>query len=111
MDAGQSAEYDDGGVACNEHGLLIRHYYPWGAKRIAYTSIKSVTELPLSGANRARKWRIWGSGDFVHWWNLDTRRPQKDLALVLDVGATVRPTITPTEPEAVQRILAQHLTS
>ncbi len=32
--------YNDGGISCDDHRLVIRRYYPWGAKRIAYTSIK-----------------------------------------------------------------------
>ena len=78
--------YDDGGIACDDENLLIRRYYPWGAKRIPYTTIKGVSRLPLQGLNRPWKWRIWGSGDFVHWWNLDRQRPRKDLALVIDLG-------------------------
>lgn len=104
------ATYDDGGIHCDDQRLTIRHYYLWGAKQIPYTSIRAVTRLPLTGANKVRGWRIWGSGDFVHWWNLDIQRPRKDMALVLDVGRRVRPTITPHDPAAVERILEEHLT-
>jgi hypothetical protein len=103
--------YDDGGVACDRDGLIIRRCYPWGAKRVAYTSLKGVSELPLTGKNKVRKWRIWGSGDFVHWWNRDLQRPNKTVALVLDVGRRVRPTITPDDPETVERIVKEHLPS
>jgi hypothetical protein len=103
--------YDDGGISCDEQGLTIRQYYPWGAKRIRYTSIRNVRRLPLTGANAMRRWRIWGSGDFIHWWNLDTNRPRKELALVIDVGHRVRPTITPDDPVAVERILAERIAS
>ncbi|HEY7802171.1 MAG TPA: hypothetical protein VIE40_05810 [Dehalococcoidia bacterium] len=106
MDDDEEITYDDGEVACDEDGLLIRRYYPWGAKRIPYASIRGVKELPLTGANKVRRWRIWGSGDFVHWWNFDPRRPHKQMALVIDVGLWVRPTITPDDPDAVERILA-----
>jgi hypothetical protein len=106
MDLHGTFLYDDGRIACDDHGLLIRRYYPWGPKRIAYNSIRGVTELRLSGINRVRRWRIWGSGDFVHWWNLDPQRPKKDTALVIDLGRRVRPTITPDDPQAVQQILA-----
>jgi hypothetical protein len=101
--------YDDGRIACDEQGLVIRRYYPWGAKRVPYAAIRGVQRLPLTGANRVRRWRIWGSGDFVHWWNLDPRRSQKAVALVLDVGGRVRPTITPDNPEAVERIIKERL--
>jgi hypothetical protein len=98
--------YDDGKIALDDSSLLIRRYYPWGAKRIPYTSIRSIGHLSPLGA---RRWRLWGSGDFVHWWNLDTARPKKKLALVLDTGAHVRPTITPDDPERVERILSERL--
>ena len=101
--------YDDGRIRCDDGGLLIRRYYPWGAKRIPYTAVKGVDELPLTGVNKVRRWRLWGSGDFLHWWNLDPQRPQKSMALVLDVGHHIRPTITPDNPESVERILREHV--
>jgi hypothetical protein len=97
--------YDDGRIACDEIGLTIRWYYLWGSKRIPYRSIRSVERLALG----VRRWRIWGSGDLVHWWNLDRTRPGKKVALALDVGRRVRPTITPDEPEQVERILREQL--
>jgi hypothetical protein len=104
------AAYDDGGICCDDLGLTIHRYYPWGAKQIPYTAIQGVGTLPLTGANSVRLWRIWGSGDFVHWWNLDPRRPGKDTALVIDVGRWIRPTITPDDPTAVTRILTERTT-
>jgi hypothetical protein len=101
--------YDDGNIACDEEGLVIRRYYPWGAKRIPYASIKGVENLSLTGVNRIRRWRIWGSGDFVHWWNLDPHRPGKDLALVVRTGRRVLPTITPDDPDTVRRIVEERL--
>jgi hypothetical protein len=101
--------YDDGGIACDDQGLVIRRYYPWGSRRIPYTSIRGVKTLSLSGANKVRKWRIWGSGDLLHWWNLDPRRPKKDIALVIDLGRRVSPAITPDDPWAVERILADRI--
>jgi hypothetical protein len=111
MDDHGAGVYDDGRISCDHEGLVIRRYYPWGAKRIPYTTIKGVQQLSLTGGNKVRRWRIWGSGDFVHWWNLDPSRTHKQTALVLDVGRRVRPTITPDDPEALQRILEAHLQS
>jgi len=99
--------YDDGSIRCDEKALSIRRYYLWGTKRIPYTSIKSVETLPLTGLQKVRKWRLWGSGDFVHWWNLDLHRPSKSTALVIDIGRRLHPTITPTDPTAVTRILME----
>lgn len=109
MGSASDAVYDDGLIACDEDGLTIRHYYLWGPKRVPYGAIKGVTELPLTGVNTVRRWRIWGSGDFIHWWNLDLQRPHKDTALVIDVGRHVRPTITPDDPDSVKRILTGRL--
>lgn len=105
----EEATYDDGRISCDSTGVNISWYYPWGAKHIPYPSIRSVERLALIGANKIRRWRIWGSGDFIHWWNLDPGRTHKDLALVLDVGRRIRPTITPNDPEAVERILQDHM--
>lgn len=108
MVRGGIARYDDGRIACDEDGLRIRWYYPWGGKRVPYAAVRDVREWPLDGVNRIRRWRLWGSGDFVHWWNLDPNRTGKKVALVLDVGRHVRPTITPDDPATVQRIIAEH---
>ncbi len=101
-------QYDDGGVALDDAGIVIRRYcFPWGSKRIPYGSIREVRRKEL-GAVRG-KWRLWGSGDFRHWWNLDTHRPSKEAALELDTGHRVIPTITPDDVDAVERILHDHL--
>jgi hypothetical protein len=100
--------YDDGKIACDDRSLIIRWYYLWGAKKIPYTSIRSVEHLSPLGV---RKWRIWGSGDFIHWWNLDRSRPKKELALVIDTGRRIHPTITPDNPRAVDRILTEQIAS
>jgi hypothetical protein len=91
--------YDDGRIACDDQGLLIRHYYLIGAKRISYSAIRGVVESPLG---QAGKWRIHGSGDFSHWFNFDPRRPRKDTALVITLDAKrVQPVITPDDPARV----------
>jgi hypothetical protein len=98
--------YDDGRVACDDEGLTLRWYYLWGAKRIPYGAITSVRRVPLRPWGG--RWRIWGSGDLHHWYNLDRTRPNKRVALELHTGARSVPVITPDDPDAVERILAQH---
>ena len=97
--------YDDGVISCDETRVIVRWYYPWGAKSIPYASISAVKVVPLT-LWRGR-WRIWGSGDLRHWFNLDRRRPQKNAALVLRTGRWVRPVITPDDPGAVEAILRE----
>ena len=100
--------YDDGRIACDHEGITIRWYYPWGHKHIPYRAIRSVRTYPLGGVRG--KWRIWGSGDLVHYYNLDGNRPKKQTGVEIDTGGRVRPCITPDDPEAVAGIIAQHLT-
>jgi hypothetical protein len=97
--------YEDDQVACTETELVIkRYYFPSSPKRVPYSEIRAITRWELTGVSAVRRWRIWGSGDFVHWWNLDPRRPRKSVALVLDVGRRVQPVITPDDPDAVEEL-------
>ena len=105
-DAKPSA-YDDGRIACDDSGLVIRIYYPWGAKRIPYERIKSVQRRQMIGL-LSGKGRIWGSGDFKHWFNFDAKRPRKDWALVIDVGKRTEPVITPDDVDQVVAVLREH---
>jgi hypothetical protein len=98
--------YDDGRVACTDQEIVIRHYYLMGPKRIRYDQIRKVLEVPLGTAGR---WRIHGSGDFVHWFNFDPGRPHKTVALVLYLlDARIRPVITPDDPQQVAEEFAAH---
>jgi hypothetical protein len=97
--------YDDGRVACTDEELVIRHYYLFGAKRIKYQAIREVRVAPLGTMGRLR---IHGSGDLVHWFNFDPRRPRKDTALVIYLDGRIRPVITPDDPERVAAELAEH---
>ena len=99
------AGYDDGRVACTDHEIIIRRYniFTLGTKRINYQSIREVNQVP----NRW-KWRLSGSGDFVHWFNWDPGRPHKETALVIIQGERIRPVITPDDPDRVVAELTAH---
>ena len=100
------AGYDDGKVACTDDELVIRHYYfPSGTKRIPYSAIREARRVRLGAMGR---WRIHGSGDLVHWFNFDARRPRKDAAIVIHLDGVIRPVITPDEPDQVAALLAEH---
>ncbi|OEV38930.1 hypothetical protein HS99_0019620 [Kitasatospora aureofaciens] len=100
--------YNDGLVTCTARELVIRRYYfPLAsAKRIPYERIRGLQQVPLS--RLGGRWRIWGSGDFVHYFNLDPGRVDKSVAFVLDLGARVKPVITPDEPDRLVAALAEH---
>ena len=105
-DAGDRS-YDDGRIACTSSGLVIRIYYPWGGtKQIPYDRIRSAGLRKMG--TLTGKGRIWGSGDFKHWFNLDAKRPHKDWALVIDTGKRVEPVITPDDVDKVVDVLRQH---
>lgn len=103
------AHYDDGTVTCDEAGLAIQRYYPWGARRVLYGEIRDVRVLPLSAWAAIQPWRIWGPADLEHWWNLDTHRPEKHVALVIDTGERFKPTVTPTDPDGFEQVVRAHL--
>jgi hypothetical protein len=100
--------YDDGRVALTDDALVIRSYYfPFGAKRIRYADISQVRRRPLVGLGG--RYRIWGSGDLRHWYNLDPGRPGKSTALDIELsGKSTIPVITPDQPDEVAAELAAH---
>ena len=99
--------YDDGRIRCDDEKLTIRWYYLWGAKRIRYRRIKTATPFKLRVTRG--KWRVWGSGDLRHWYNLDPTRPTKVTGIELDLGRWARPCLTPDDPQRVLDIISQHL--
>jgi hypothetical protein len=99
-------DYDDGVIKCDGEGVDIRGYYfPWGTKRVPYGQIKGLQRLEMSTLKG--KWRIWGTGNFTLWANLDPKRPKKSVAFIIDNGHSVRPFITPDNPDAVESIIRE----
>ncbi len=100
--------YDDGKVALTDDELVIRTYYfPFGTKHIRYADISAVQRTPLTDVGG--RYRVWGSRDFRHWWNLDPGRGKKSTALVIELtGKIAVPVITPDRPDEVAAELAAH---
>lgn len=97
--------YEDSGLICDEDGITIRTYYfPFGDKRIHWDEVKSIEEFPMRGPFGGR-WRIWGSGDFRHWFPLDTNRPSKSVGFVIDKGTFSRAVVTPDDPNGFRAAL------
>jgi hypothetical protein len=97
-------EYDDGRIQADGRGLVIRWYSPLGHKRVAYGDIERVVRR----RNTWSRYRIWGSSDFRHWYNLDSTRPGKEVALMLDLGRFARPVLTPDHPDRLVDVLRRH---
>jgi hypothetical protein len=101
------ATYRDPRITADDSGVHIRSYYfPVGSKHIAWPSIRGVEKRSMT-ALRGR-YRIWGSGDLRHYYNLDPQRPRKDIAFVLDLGRHIRPVVTPDDPDAFAAVFAEH---
>jgi len=95
-----TTSYRDRWIECGPDEIRIRAYYfPWGTKRIRYSSIRSARLVDL-GLLTGRG-RIWGTGNPRYWASLDPKRPMKKVGLILDLGHFVRPVITPDDPDAV----------
>jgi hypothetical protein len=97
--------YRDRFIECTEDEVVIHWYYfPWGTKRVPYSAVKSFSEVPLSAFRG--KGRIWGTGNFRYWASLDPRRPKKSAGLILDLGKSISPFITPDDADAVAEIIS-----
>jgi hypothetical protein len=102
------SDYKDRRIECTERAVLVYGYYfPWGTKRIPYTAIRSFDRFTLTALRG--KGRIWGSGDFRHWANLDPQRPKKSVGFFLDLGRHVIPLLTPDDPDAFEQVLREHV--
>jgi hypothetical protein len=96
--------YEDKRILCDDDGITIQNYYfPLGNKRIFYRDIRGYDQLKI-GVLTGR-YRIWGAGDPRYWFHLDTTRPAKSKAVVIDKGEWVKAVLTPDNPDAVLHIL------
>jgi hypothetical protein len=76
----EEAGYQNPLIHIQDGTLAIRRYYfPTGTKRIRLAAISRLEEYPMGKATG--RWRTWGSGDLVHWLNLDPRRRHKQQAI------------------------------
>lgn len=93
-------------MVCDADGLRLRGYYfPWGTKRIPYSTIRGVQRVEMSAATG--RGRIWGTANPRYWANLDVTRPRKTAGLILDVGKLVKPFITPDNPATAEATIRE----
>jgi hypothetical protein len=101
-----SEDYNDGKIECTATGVHIHGYYfPYLTKVVPYNSIKGMRRFEMT-ALRGR-WRIWGTGTFRYWANLDINRPKKKIGLLLDLGKFTNPFITPDDPDTVEAVIRE----
>lgn len=100
----EGATYQDPLISIQDGTLAIRRYYfPTGTKRTGLAAISRVEGYPMGKATG--RWQTWGSGDLIHWLNLDPRRRHKQQAFVIDLGRRAKPVVTPEDPEAFRAAL------
>lgn len=100
-------EYRDRWIECTPDAIEVHGYYfPWGTKRIPYSSIRSVRRVNMGMATG--KARIWGTANPRYWASLDPGRAKKQVALILDTGRLVHPFITPDDPDSVEAAIREH---
>jgi hypothetical protein len=100
--------YEDPRIACTDNDIRIRWYYPWGAKRVPYTAISSLERFTLT--RKTGQLRIWGTGTFTYWANLDPGRPKKQVGFYLQTGRRMKALVTPDDPDAFEAAVRSHLT-
>ncbi|MDR3656766.1 MAG: hypothetical protein P4L48_14215 [Mycobacterium sp.] len=106
-----AALYDDGLLLLDDAGLTIRRYYfPLGtAKRLSYNVIRGIDVRPMGPMTGS--WRVWGTGGLRHWFPLDVGRPRKHTLVVIDAGDSVKPCVTPAEPDRFVEMLQRRIRS
>jgi len=98
--------YQDTRISCDDEGITVKKYYfPLGDKRIPYADIRSFDQLRMGMLTG--RYRIWGATDPRFWFHLDTTRPSKSKAVVIDKGDWVKAVLTPDDPDAVLHILEE----
>src|SRR5687768_10633418 len=86
--------------------VLKRYYFPFGAKRVAFTDVDRVAAEQPSWRNG--KWRLWGTGSFKTWFPLDWGRPSRDtLFFITQSRSPLRIGFTAENSESVLAILKQ----
>ncbi|MFZ0385044.1 MAG: hypothetical protein WAL22_05235 [Solirubrobacteraceae bacterium] len=103
-----SDEYQDKWIRCTPDAIEVRGYYfPWGTKHIPYQSIRSIERVNL-GALTGRA-RIWGTAHPGRWASFDPRRTRKKVGFDLNLGGSVKPLITPDDPDAFETAVRGHV--
>lgn len=101
-------DYHDRWIDLTDDEVVIRAYYfPWGTKRIPYDEIRHVQRVDLGAVNG--RGRIWGTANPRVWASLDPGRPSKRAGFLIDSGRSVKPLMTPDDPQAAEAVLRARL--
>jgi hypothetical protein len=97
--------YADRLIKLTDAGIEIDRYsfFVGGKKHIPWHRVRSVEVRDLTPTTG--RYRIWGTSRPGLWFNDDPGRRHKSTALVLDIGAHVKPVLTPDDPDAVLAVI------
>ena len=102
------ARYEDEVILLDEEAVTIKSYRkPGDAKRIEYSSIRNVERFEMgfwSGRLRLVGMSFGRPRDWFAW---DRNRNKNRVAISLDVGKWIRPTVVPEDPDAAEQILRE----
>lgn len=107
-EAQDCSTYRDRYIQCTDANLIIYNYYfPAGNKTIPLINIRNLERVPLQWYFGGRG-RIWGTASPGVWAHLDPMRPKKTEGLLLDIGQSTRPLITPNNVPLLIKVLVHH---
>ncbi len=104
-------KYNDRYIQIFDDRIKFKSWFlPWGKKEVKFSSIKNVVEKKMG--TFTGKHRISGTGNFRDWFHYDSKRPQKEKAIVLETNYKIykRIWITP-EKHAIVLTLLKKLVS
>ncbi|WP_445169512.1 hypothetical protein ACTXG7_09410 [Mycolicibacterium sp. Dal123E01] len=101
--------YRDKFIVLDGDGVtILRYYFPMATpKRIAYSDIRRVLVEDMNWLTG--KGRFWGAAIPNTWMPMDWGRMSKDKVIVLDVGARVKPCVTPDDPDRVAALIKERV--
>ena len=101
--------YEDSTVRADGTGITIARYGFFGTdKRVSYAAIKSVEVFEMGWGGR---WRLigLGLGGWSNWYNWDTKRRNKTTAIAIDTGGSLKPTVTPDDPDEFVTVISDYV--
>ena len=94
----------------NDSILFHNYYFPIAAaKAVKFDEIETIFIKQPTMLNG--KYRYWGSGDFIHWFPLDTKRSKRDIIFILlRKNKTIKIGFTVEDSEKVIGLLKDKVT-
>jgi hypothetical protein len=103
--------YSDRLVEIRNDSILFHNYYfpiP-NAKSVKFDEIEKIIMVKPTILNG--KYRYWGSGDFKHWFPLDSRRRKRNIIFILHrKNKTIKIGFTVEDSEMVIGLLKEKVT-